>query len=180
MSKPKGWLEKESYCSLQGPLAFLLPTGSPPFLSRSWSRQGLRLEEVHLSCLSKRRGSLGASGITELHLSETVKGNVGTLLLLPTLFSLRRRLQVEKSPVGADWELSTPEYLQGRNFVRFPAPRMPGAVLMLGSWLCLGICRLGLFANLLELNELSLTWARGARLEAGWQCTSRHRPAVVR
>lgn len=32
----------------------------------------------------------------------------------------------------------------------------------------------------LELNELSLTGARGARLEAGWQCTSRHRPAVVR
>lgn len=70
MCKPKWRLEKESYSLLQGPLAFLLPTGSPSSLLRSWSRQGLRLEEVHLSCLSKRRASLGGFGITELHLSE--------------------------------------------------------------------------------------------------------------
>lgn len=98
MSKPKGWLEKESYRLLQGPLAFLLPTGSPSSLLRSWSRQGLRLEEVHLS---KRRGSLGGFGHHRVTLIRDVKGNVGNLLLLPTLFSLRRRLQVEKSPVGA-------------------------------------------------------------------------------
>lgn len=101
MSKPKGWLGKESYGLRQGPLAFLLPTGSPSSLLRSWSRQGLRLEEVHLSCLSKRRGSLGGFGHHRVTLIRDVKGNVGNLLLLPTLFSLRRRLQVEKSPVGA-------------------------------------------------------------------------------
>lgn len=32
---------------------------------------------------------------------QRLKENVENLLLLPTLFSLRRRLQVEKSPVGA-------------------------------------------------------------------------------
>lgn len=86
-----------------------------------------RLEEVHLSCLSKGRGSLGDCGHHRVTLIRDVKGDVGNLLLLPTLSSLRRRLQVEKSPVGTATELSAPEYLQEGNVLRRPGSRHPGS-----------------------------------------------------
>lgn len=135
----------------------------------SWSRQGLRPEEVRLPRLSKGRGSLGGCGRHRVTL-------IRNLLLLPALSSLRRRLQVEKSPVGAATDISTPEYLWEGNFsTRLPAPWRPGKLLVLRSWILWGTCCFGPFANLLEQSELSPTWAR----EAGWQCTSRHRLSVV-
>lgn len=69
---------------------------------------------------------------------------------------------------GSSLRTLWPRISSGRKLLRpAPAPWRPGALQMLGSWLRLETCRLDPFANLLELNELSPTWAREARLEAG-------------
>lgn len=177
MSKPKGWLARESYRVLQGPLVFLLPTGSPSSVLRSWPPSAgpfCRLEEVPLSCLSKGRVFLGGCGHHRVTLIRDVKRDVGNLLLRPTLSSLRRRLQVEKSPVGTATELSAPEYLQEGNVLR-PAPcalearDTADASELMHLRLRCEICLLGRFVSLLELNELSPTWPREPRLVAGWR-----------
>lgn len=72
MSKPKGWLARESYRVLQGPLVFLLPTGPPSSVLRSWPRQGPSIAWRKFTFLAfpKEGAPSGTAGITELHLSE--------------------------------------------------------------------------------------------------------------
>lgn len=136
-----------------------------------------RLEKVHLSCLSKGRGSFGGCGHRRVTLIRDVKRDVGNLLLLPTLSFLRRRLQVEKSPVGTTTELSVPRIASGRGtpgFLRHGSQ---------GHRLCFGA-----YASLAPLGDLSLRPVyRRVRLgpeRLGWRkggsVTSRHRLTVVR
>lgn len=182
MCKPKWRLEKESYRLLQGPLAFLLPTGSPssiPFaeLVSAGPSPGRGSPFLPFQKKGLPRGLWASQSYTY----QRSKGEhwkpaprAHTLLSPPPPAG-------GKVTSGSSLRTLCPRISSGRKLLR-PAPCAleAAALLMFGRWLRLGTCRLGPFANFLELNELSPTWAREARLEAGWQCSSRHRPAVVR
>lgn len=128
VSKPKRWLTRESYRMLQGPLAFLLPTGFPSPLLLSWFRSAVPLPAGGSPfLLFQRKGLPRGLRASQSYTYQSCERQHWKPA--PPTHTLRRRLQVEKSPVGAAAEMSAPEYLQEGNLsTRLPAPWRPGTL----------------------------------------------------
>lgn len=146
-----------------------------------------RLEEVHLSCLSKGRRSLGGCGHHRVTLNQRCeRGRWKPAPPTHTLLPPPPPAGGKVTSGNSNRTFCPPNvFRKGKFSARLPAPWKPGTPPMLRS-LCISgsagrpVSSAGRFASLLELNEPSPTWAREPRLEAGWRCISRHRLAVVR